>query len=196
MDRKLGAQLNLKPDLDRDNSVVDFDDLWIKEPEAYSNAPGVYVRGDKDKENEIDALWSGVRETSVRRTPAALLLGIGFTAGVLITFIVSTILFWGTGPKVDTNNIDITKLETPVVEQTQQSINVPEDTLNNANNDHKKYKDLISYTIQPGDSLGRIAERFYKSSSPQYVNLIQKANNLKSAHSITAGDRLLIPVKK
>jgi hypothetical protein len=194
VERKLGAQLNLKPDVDKDNSVVDFDDLWIKEPEAYSNAPGVYVRG--DKENEIDALWSGVRETSVRRAPAPVLLGIGFATGVLVTFIASTILFWGTAPKADNVNADISNFEKPIIQQTQQGIKVPAEILGVAKAPQKEYKDLISYTIQPGDSLGKIAERFYKSSSPQYVNLIQKANNLKSAHSITAGKKLLIPVKK
>ena len=193
MSEKVASQLNLKTEFVQDENVVDYDDLWVKTPNSYSSSPGVYVRG--EKEHEIDALWAGLRETHIPKRPPAVYLGIGFTAGIIVSFIVSTILFWGTGTP-NNNAIDIKPLETPVIEQTQNSVKVPSETIVNASDVQTNYKDVVSYTIQSGDSLGKIAEQFYKSSSPKYVDLIQKANNLKSAHSISAGKKLLIPVKQ
>lgn len=191
--RKLGAQLHLKPDYDREDHVVDYDDLWVKTPEKFPSTPGVYVRG--EQENEIDALWAGLKDTNVPKTSPAIYLGIGFGSGLLVAFIISTILFWGTAPKVETP-VDISSIEQPIIKQTQSEITVPNDIVNPNKDNQKEYKDLVSYTIQNGDTLGSIAERFYKSSSPKYVQLIQRANNLKSAHTISAGKKLLIPVKE
>lgn len=191
MKETLGAQVNLKPAYEQDNTVVDYDDLWVKTPESYSTAPGVYTRG--PQETEIDELWSGLRENHTSKASPLIYLGVGFGAGLVVAFIISTILFWGTGNK--TNNVDIKAVETPIIEQTQSNIVVPQDTLVKAAPAQQQYKGLVNYTIQSGDSLGAIAEKFYKSSSPEYVKLIQGANNLKSVHSITAGKKLLIPVK-
>ncbi len=48
---------------------------------------------------------------------------------------------------------------------------------------------LISYTVQPGDSLGTIAVRFNST-----VDAIVKENKLTNANDINAGDILKIPV--
>lgn len=192
MKETLAAQVNLRPNYEQDNTVVDYDDLWVKTPETYSTAPGVYTRG--AQESEIDELWSGLRETHATKTSPVLYLGVGFATGLVVAFIISTILFWGTGNK--TNAMEIPAVDNPIVEQTQSDIKVPKETLVKATPSQQNYKGLVNYTIQSGDSLGLIAEKFYKSSSPEYVKLIQKANNLKSEHTITAGKKLLIPVKE
>lgn len=193
MNEQVGAQLNYTTEeIEQDSNVVDYDDLWIKTPETtYTSSPGVYVRG--TQENEIDALWSGIKETGPKQTPPIVFAGVGFAAGVVATLFITSILFWGTGN--NNQNLDIQRVDTPIIQQTQNAINVPQETVVTPDNT-KEFKDVISYTIQNGDTLGSVAERFYKSSSPKYVNLIQKANNLKSPHSITAGKKLLIPVKE
>lgn len=190
MKETVGAQINYTQNNQQETNVVDYDDLWIKTPETtYTSSPGVYVRG--SQENEIDALWAGLKDTAPKQTPPIVFAGIGFAAGVVATLFITSILFWGTGDKA--NFADINKVEAPIIEETQNSIQVPESTLAVSTNT-KEFKDVVSYTIQNGDTLGIIAERFYKSSSPKYVNLIQKANNLKSPHSISAGKKLIIPV--
>jgi hypothetical protein len=186
---KVGAQVNYKP---KETNVVDIDDLWIKTPDKYSSTPGVYTR--QSQENEIDLLWAGLRDHQRPTTPPIVYLGIGFAAGIIVAFIITTILFWGTGNS-STAAVDVNKLETPVVEETQKSIKVPAEASLGKDFVKNEYKDIVTYTIQPGDSLGAIATRFYKSSSPEYVKLIQRANDLKSVHSITAGKKLIIPVK-
>jgi LysM repeat protein len=45
-----------------------------------------------------------------------------------------------------------------------------------------------NYTVQPGDTLGRIASRYNTT-----VNRIQALNNLSSANSLTVGQKLVIP---
>ncbi len=192
MNEKVGAQLNYKPKPDETN-VVDIDDLWVKSPDNYSSTPGVYTRQAQD--HEIDMLWANLKDSHKPPTHPVVYAGIGFLAGIIVTFIVATILFWGTGNSTETA-MDIRNVEQPVVEETQNSIKVPAESNLGSQYVNKEYKDLSTYTIQQGDTLGSIAERFYKSSSPEYVQLIQRANNLKSAHSITAGNKLLIPVKQ
>ena len=49
------------------------------------------------------------------------------------------------------------------------------------------------YEVQSGDILGRISLKFYGTSKK--VDLIIKANNLKSADSIRVGQKLIIPAE-
>lgn len=193
MKREVAAQLNVKQKLEKDINVVDFDDLWIKAPESFNSTPGVYVR--HENENEIDALWAGLKDNHHKPTSPVIYLTIGFFAGVLVTIIAATILLWGTGNK----NVvygDPTSTNTMPVEQQQQQITIPDENNQVAKKPTGEFKNIINYTIQSGDSLGSIAAKYYKSSSPENVQLIQQANNLKSPHSITAGDKLIIPVKE
>lgn len=189
----MGAQLNLKPKVEDDSNVLDFDDLWVKHKEHYSATPSVYVR--QNQENEIDVLWSNLKDSHKQQTPPLVYIGIGFFAGILLSFVVTTILFWDTNSKSN-EQIDLKPLTSTVSSKTQKSSKASVQ-LNNIKSDlRSEYKDIVDYTIKQGDSLGAIAKKFYHSSSPEYVNLIQGANNLKTPHGITAGKKLIIPVKK
>lgn len=189
----MGAQLNLKPKVEDDSNVLDFDDLWVKHKEHCSTTPSVYVR--QNQENEIDVLWSNLKDSHKQQTPPLVYVGIGFFAGILLSFVVTTILFWDTNNKA-TEQIDLKPLTNTVSTKTQKSSNVSQPLNNVRGNLKTQYKDIVDYTIKPGDSLGGIAKKFYHSSTPEYVNLIQEANNLKTPHGITAGKKLIIPVKK
>jgi nucleoid-associated protein YgaU len=47
------------------------------------------------------------------------------------------------------------------------------------------------YTVQPGDNLSKISQRFYGDAN-KYMS-IAKANNLKDPNKIAAGQELIIP---
>lgn len=49
------------------------------------------------------------------------------------------------------------------------------------------------YVVQGRDSLYKIAEKFYKSGSPRYINVLVKANELKDANTVREGQKLIIP---
>jgi hypothetical protein len=51
------------------------------------------------------------------------------------------------------------------------------------------------YEVQAGDTLSTIAQRFYSSSHPDMVDKIQRANNMTNAHSLSLGQKLVIPPK-
>jgi|TARA_B110000196_G_C20865121_1_gene529260 nucleoid-associated protein YgaU len=50
-----------------------------------------------------------------------------------------------------------------------------------------------SYTVQSGDFLGAISQKFYGTSKK--VDVILKANNLKNANSLSIGQTLIIPAE-
>ena len=50
-----------------------------------------------------------------------------------------------------------------------------------------------THIVVRGDSLTRIANQFYGSSSPAYIQRIMEANNITNPDSIVIGDQLIIP---
>lgn len=53
---------------------------------------------------------------------------------------------------------------------------------------------LIEYTIKYGDTLETIAQRYYSNSSPEYIQKIKTANNIRNARLIQVGQKLIIPM--
>lgn len=191
VNEKVGTQLNLKRNSEVEQNIVDIDDLWVKAPEQLNTTPGVYKR--QEEENEIDVLWAGLKDTHKHPTPRILYALVGFAAGFVVASAVAAVLFFGT-QGLNTSSINPSVLETPAVEQTKKAVAVPVKGSNTVAATNGQYKELKTYTIQSGDTIGALAAHYYGSSDPKYVELIKKANNLKSVHSITAGKKLLIPV--
>lgn len=50
-----------------------------------------------------------------------------------------------------------------------------------------------TYEVKSGDTLGGIAEKFYKNSGSEYLQKIQRANNMKNPNSLHLGQKLVIP---
>jgi len=50
-----------------------------------------------------------------------------------------------------------------------------------------------TYVVKSGDTLGGIAEKFYKNSGPDYLQKLQRANNMKNPNSLHLGQKLVIP---
>lgn len=51
------------------------------------------------------------------------------------------------------------------------------------------------YEVQDGDTLGSIANKFYNSLDPSYVEKLQRANGMDNPHSLKLGQKLVIPPK-
>ncbi|MCH2227178.1 MAG: LysM peptidoglycan-binding domain-containing protein [Candidatus Caenarcaniphilales bacterium] len=52
---------------------------------------------------------------------------------------------------------------------------------------------LVEYRVQSGDTLDRIAKRFYGSASLENINKIKTANKIRNARYLQIGQKLIIP---
>ena len=52
---------------------------------------------------------------------------------------------------------------------------------------------LVEYRVQSGDTLDRIAKRFYGSASVENVNKVKTANKIRNARYLQIGQKLIIP---
>lgn len=76
---------------------------------------------------------------------------------------------------------------TPTTPTTPDTVTTPQT--------HDVVKEDMVYTIKPGEILGTIAKAMYPGLNQQRViEALAKANNLKNANSIIAGDNLVLPV--
>ena len=55
--------------------------------------------------------------------------------------------------------------------------------------------EVKTHTIKPGDTLGALAEKYYGSIAPKYVEKIQRANNISDPSALHLGQKLVIPPK-
>jgi LysM repeat protein len=183
--------------------------------------PGVYVRSNRP-ENELDFLWD--RDRKREGEPDRFHLGFffgGFVVGSVVTLAGCLIFFWGGNIMPGAGNTDpavvveeqtvVTPkdLSSAVAAETAKSapkeeakIGLPFFTNRNAKEQEtpeaKHAQTEVKarlYEVQPGDTLGSIAIKFYESSAPDYVEKIQRANQMDDAHTLKVGQRLSIPPK-
>lgn len=50
------------------------------------------------------------------------------------------------------------------------------------------------HIVKSGDNLEAIANKYYKSVSPEYIQKIKSANNISNSRSLRIGQRLIIPM--
>ncbi len=165
--------------------VLALDELLPNRSNQYDSSPGVYVRSDRDR--ELDVLWQGYRVNSKEERSPMIYLSVGFIAGVLGVLLMSAMFNFGNPSRENIAELDLwekantkpvtavsvtpsTEMEDPIVESTAE------------------------YRVRSGDTLEKIAYRFYGNGSPSKVDKIQIANNLRSPHHIRAGQKLVIPI--
>jgi len=158
--------------------------------------PGVYVRADENElPHELDMLWSNNRPYQrEERSPlisfvVGLLLGVILTTAVFMLFIMR--------PQVKTNESVMTA---PVNEdlnagQHAQTTSGTAGTTSSVGTAGTGSTAETSYTVENGDTLGRIAQKVYGSSSPDLVDKIQRANNMSSPNKLQINQKLIIPPK-
>jgi LysM repeat protein len=170
---------------------------------------GVYLRNESSPstsaQKELDVLWSQNTETQVlseiKEEQHPLLT---FVAGLLTGLILTTLFFWVFNSRPQTPSIDAVTQQVPQAQSKEQPKAVvsppivkvapklnaeptPEPT-------GEKAVKATMYTVKNGDTLGGIAHKFYGSYSPNYVDRLKKANNLKS-DALKLDQELVIPPK-
>jgi len=165
--------------------VLALDELLPNRSNQYDSSPGVYVRSDRDR--ELDILWQGYRVNSKEEKSPMIYLCVGFIAGVVGMLIMSAMFNFGNPSKDHVAELDLwEKANTKpvaavsVTPSSEESASVVEST--------------AEYKVRSGDTLEKIAYRFYGNGSPSKVDKIQITNSLRSPHHIRAGQKLIIPL--
>lgn len=165
--------------------VLALDELLPNRSNQYDSSPGVYVRSDRDR--ELDVLWQGYRVNSKAEKSPMIYLCVGFVAGVVGMLIMSAMFNFGSPSKDNLAELDMwekanTKPVTAVSVTPSTEVNEP------------VVDSTAEYKVRSGDTLEKIAYRFYGNGSPSKIDKIQVANNLRSPHQIRAGQKLVIPL--
>ena len=197
------------------NSVEDY--AMNNEP-IEDGSPEVYVRPSKEK--ELDLLWKDFRIPKGEHSPIVY-LGIGFIAGIITTLAVSAFIGMSSGnfpaaQKVETSVEIATDSDTSISETGSSAATEITETSNTETSETsvpakrfalfgsktaaetsasetssaQSYKE---YEVQEGDTMEKIAKNFYGTYSPEKVDAIVKANNMKDANKLSIGQKLLIP---
>lgn len=145
----------------------------------YDDAPGVYVRNNKEK--DLDLLWQVDRAASRYKKMTRGQLITSFVAGILCTiFIMSSF-----------NNLSNNMAEFDFWQNganTSVGVNVsPPD--NKAPTVHTE-----TYVVKAGDTIDSIVMRYYGVYDVERIHQIQSINNLKDPSKIAMGQTLIIPI--
>lgn len=179
--------------------------------------PGVYVRSNRP-DQELDFLWDKERKKTPEsdRFHLSFFMG-GVVVGSLIT-LAGCLFFFSSGrftspgttakpPIIEEQVLPENSAQPEAVQPDKQKpkqnkstgIQIP---FFSAKQPKPEQKPPVTtevkarlYEVQPGDTLGSIALKFYDSSNPEYVARIQRANQLSSADSLSIGQQLSIPPK-
>jgi nucleoid-associated protein YgaU len=184
--------------------------------EAGVTAPSIYLRPEagananeppalQAQNNELDVLWSSSQNrTSLLReeTNPALVLGVGFLTGVILTTLAFWLIFSPASNPFQANP----NQPTPKVVNQQQAVE-PDTVATNptatgntapavtpADPNAPIAKGTI-YKVKSGDNLGSIALSVYGDSSPAMLDRILKANKLANANKLSLNQELIIPPK-
>ncbi|MBQ1612802.1 MAG: LysM peptidoglycan-binding domain-containing protein [Alphaproteobacteria bacterium] len=199
------------------NSSVD--DYAVNSEPIEDGSPEVYVRPSKEK--ELDLLWKDFRIPKGERSPIVY-LGLGFVAGVVTTLALSAVISMSSGNfHFGTQHNAASEIEgqnsTSVSETVEASVStsgeaVSEETAAESSGTAKKFglfgssksnnetssqtsssQSYREYIVQDGDTMEKIAKSFYGTYSPEKVDAIVKANNMKDANRLSIGQKLNIP---
>lgn len=174
----------------------DFGDNQDMPSDTQEKIPGVYVRADNELPQELDMLWSNARPFhKEERNPLVAFLA-GLVVGGILTSAVFLLLVMR--PQVQTGATD---LLAPANEELLQGKSESGTDANTAASKPGAVTETTvtgkntTYTVVSGDTLGKIAEKVYGSSAPEYVDKIQRANNMSSPDKLQLDQKLVIPPK-
>ncbi len=180
--------------------------------QASEKAPGVYVRTGEYQPHELDMLWSGSRHFAKEDRSPVVFTVVGLVVGVIIT----SALFFLFNSKPDIKAGE-DELLAPIVDETElvptagdpemgpelaqpnieQAVPVattaPIKTPSTATT--KRMTSAATYVVQNGDTLEKIARRYYGSGKPALIQKISRANNMSNPNALKIGQRLVIPPK-
>ena len=173
--------LQQKSNISREKLAV-LEELLTSKQREYEETFGNYNKQNKDR--EIDILWQELKTHKDERSPGVY-LSIGFVAGALAMFLMTSIINFGVQSE-NTTNFNVWK---------KSSISAKKAAINVAPaGGFESSLDDIKYTIKNGDTLETIAVKYYGVASKANIAKIQKANNIKNPHSIQMGQIIKVPL--
>ena len=166
--------------------ILALDELLPKKSTQYDSSPGVYLRSDKD--SELDILWQGYRVNSKEEKSPLIYLSAGFISGVVSILLILVILNFGNPSRDNLAELDLW-------EKTNTKSTAMINVSPSVNNNIPAIETTAEYKVRNGDTLEKIAYKFYGNGSPSKINKIRITNNLRSPHHIRAGQKLIIPIE-
>lgn len=172
-----------------------------KELNEDENAPKAYRRPAKQK--ELDILWENFKANAKEEKSPGIYLLTGFVAGALCIFLMNGIISVSSNLS---NASDKSSLGQPKFEKKISRINTisqmaaqPEvipavNTAAVSTKAHVQAPKTEIYTVKSGDSMSTIVHRFYGKYDVQKIEKIKQVNNLTSAHKLSIGQKLTIPL--
>lgn len=172
-----------------------------KELNEDENTPKAYRRPAKQK--ELDILWENFKiNTKEDKSPGIYLLT-GFVAGALCIFLMNGIISVSSNLS---NNAGKSSLGQPkfdkkisrkstITQMASQTEVIPA-----VNTAAVSVKEQVAaprtetYTVKSGDSMSTIVHRFYGKYDVDKIQKIKQVNNLTSAHKLSIGQKLTIPL--
>lgn len=142
-----------------------------------------YRQHETSKTSELDVLYrsieKGLKRQPVKKTPAVYLT-LGFISGVAFMLIIMLIVGLSSmGMRRASENIE--NVTTIPVEEPKT-------------NDYIGGLAEEKYEVKSGDTLDRIALRFYGKYDPNKIEEIQRINNIKNPASLQIGQVIIIPL--
>ncbi len=146
------------------------------------------------KKPELDVLWKefekSVQTKSVSKNPF-MYLSTGFVLGFLSALIIAVIIGVLTYSDIQ-NKPDFEKTASPKIEIKKETPAL--EPVQNNKNDEAEDSSEEEYTVKAGDTLDKIAYRFYGQYDQNKIDEIMKLNNIKDPTRIQIGQILRIPL--
>lgn len=176
-----------------------------EQSEQEDNTPKTYKRQGKQK--ELDLLWQNFRFNAKEEKSPGVYLLTGFIAGALCMFIMNALLSISSNMSIENSSSSLgqPKFEKKISRKSKLPQINTEDMGDIENIEvipasaqpieTKEPKPAVEhYTVKSGDSMSSIVLRFYGKYDSSKIEKIKEVNNLTSAHKLSIGQELIIPI--
>lgn len=175
-----------------------------KENNEDENTPKAYKRPAKQK--ELDILWESFKISAKEEKSPGVYLLTGFVAGALCIFLMNSIISVSSNLSGNSGGSTLGQpkyekkisRKTALSQMTAQRDMIP--AVNTAaiattsSEQVSKVPEFEIYTVKSGDSMSTIVNRFYGRYDVEKIERIKQINNLSSAHKLSIGQKLNIPL--
>ena len=142
-----------------------------------------------EKAPELDMLYKNfqknIRKPNVKRTPEVF-FGVGFALGAISMLIISLIVGISSMAMRPKQDMTAMKPTSVAIIPADKKLVAPAETVTSEE----------KYTIKSGDTLDKIAYRFYGKYDNEKIEKIQLLNQIKNPASLQIGQVIIIPVDK
>lgn len=144
------------------------------------------------KKPELDVLWRDFErsiQTKSRTKAPIVYAGIGFVLGLLFALGIAIIIGLSMYSEVQKPDFKEPSFKP------QTNVEAPVSIVPSGNNEHTNSILEEKYTIKEGDTLDKLAFRFYGKYDQAKIDEIVRLNNIKDVTRIQIGQTLIIPIE-